>query len=216
MGPKFATEGHFGPKNPGEILVSNRYRSQNGSKKSRRGFQKFFYIYFFCFYNFWGKQKFLRFWATFWKFELWVKKFSKISYLQNNAESHESIHNVWNMTFSFSVWKRLQIVCKNKLSAICYIKSWNLTKKNAKTKTLVQSQTPFSGYTQKQRFYAMPTQSFFLFETNTLLQQRMKLKVFRCFFGNRAVLCWAIMLIMKGKKTQDKEKNTTLFLSIVL
>ena len=32
--------------------------------------------------KFGGQQKFLRVWVYFWKFELWVKNFSKISYLQ--------------------------------------------------------------------------------------------------------------------------------------
>ena len=65
-----ATVSHFGPQNPVEILLSNQYRSQTGSKNSRRGTENIFYIYLSHFYDFWDVQKFLRFWRSFWKFGL--------------------------------------------------------------------------------------------------------------------------------------------------
>ena len=87
MGPKLPMEGHFGPKNSGKILVSNRYRSQYGLKNSRRAFRNIFYVYLYYFYNFWGRQKFLRFWASFWKFDLWGQKFSKIKNFQKSQKT---------------------------------------------------------------------------------------------------------------------------------
>ena len=61
--------------------------------------------------KFGGRQKFLRVWAYFWKFELWVKKFSKISHLQKGQKL--SFFNICYFFLSFwAKWPKLPIIAQ--------------------------------------------------------------------------------------------------------
>ena len=130
MGEISSTMAHFRPKSHGQILLSNRYRSKNGLKNTRRGLKNIFYTYFNYFYYFWGVQKFLRFWAYFWKFDLRVKNFSKISNLQNWSKS--SFFNICCFFVAFwAKWANLSTFaqfCLPEISRVLGGTPWKLKK----------------------------------------------------------------------------------------
>ena len=106
MGRNSVSGGHFWPKKHDEILVSNSYRSQNGSKDRPRGLKNISCTYFHHFYYFWDVQKFLRFWAYFWKFGLVGQKFSKIVNLQKSQKT--SFFNICCFFVAFwAKWAKL-------------------------------------------------------------------------------------------------------------
>ena len=101
------SEKNFKGKKSREILHSRMFRSQM-VQKIRTWISEDFLGPKVTTPKFGGRQKFLRVWAYFWKFELWVKNFSKISYLQKGQKL--SFFNICYFFLSFwAKWPKLPI-----------------------------------------------------------------------------------------------------------